>query len=112
MRIFLALLGAVAAVSLAPPVAFAPWLLAESGEEVIPLFPLALIAGSMVSFLHMLVLGVPAAGWLLKIGAFRFFPMLSAGFVGGCLCTRVEPSRFTQADAASRHGMITAPGPR
>ena len=83
MRLFFALLVAVIAASLAPTVAFALWLLAESGGAALSFLPLVLIAGSLVSFLHVLVLGLPAAGWLLKVGAFRFLPMLPVGFLIG-----------------------------
>ncbi len=83
MRLFLAVLFAVVAASLAPPIAFAIWLLAESGKMAISFLPLVFIAGTAVSCLHVLVLGLPATGWLLKIGSFRFFPMLAAGFVIG-----------------------------
>lgn len=94
MRPPLALLTAVVAASLAPPLGLALWVLAGSRGHALPYFPLILIAGTPMAFLHVLVLGLPAAMWLRKVDAFRFFPMLFAGFVAGSV-----PSLFWRASS-------------
>lgn len=85
MRLLATLLIAVVSASLAPAVAFALWLLVRSGGATLSFLPLVLAAGSFVSFLHVLVLGLPAAGWLLKVGRFHLLPMLLLGFFAGSL---------------------------
>ena len=98
MRHLLAVLLATLAAALAPAVCFGVWLLAAGGQGAPVAVPLVLLAGCFVALPHALLLGLPIAGWLLKMGKFRLVPMTLAGAaVGGVPAIILRSSGWNDA---------------
>ena len=84
MRHFLAVVLATLGAAFAPAVCFTVWLFAAGGAGALAALPMMFLAACFVALPHALLLGLPVAGWLLRIGRFQLLPMALAGAaVGG-----------------------------
>jgi hypothetical protein len=83
MRQFLATVIATIAAALAPALVVTCLFYVFGGKDSLPTLPLVFVVALAVAFLHTLLFGLLAAGWLLRVGKFRFLTMLVAGFVIG-----------------------------
>lgn len=83
MRNFLAVMAASLAAALLPALPITFLFAVLDGDNPNPVWPLVLLVATIVSLAHTLLLGLVAAGWLLRAGKFRVLPMLITGFVIG-----------------------------
>lgn len=87
MRMFLIVVIASLAAALAPAlvITFVSYADARSDLDFpLPAYlPLVFVVAFVVSLTHTLLLGLVAAGWLLRVGKFRLLPMFVVGLVIG-----------------------------
>ena len=83
MRSFVAVVAAVLAATLVPAGLSSGVWAALGGFEGLRFLPLALLVSAVVCLGHVLVLGVPAAGWLMKCNKFTWGRMLAVGAIAG-----------------------------
>jgi hypothetical protein len=118
-RCFAVLLASLAA-ALVPAMAIAcVFFFMERGSPN-PVWPVVFVVAAIVAFAHAVLLGVVAAGWLLRVGWFRLLPMVSAGLVIGSVPAAIWQHPFkaagTQSNAWSGgvqtldNGVLTAAG--
>lgn len=99
MRAQLATPAAFLAASLAPAIVVTPLVYVLLGEQSSRTLTLVFSVAVIVAFLHTLIFGLVAAGWLMIVGKFRFLPMLVAGLVIGAVPTAVL--QWPSGDAGS-----------
>jgi len=101
MRQFLAVLIASLAAALAPALAITCLFFALDHDNPNSIWPLVLLFATFVSLAHTLLLGLVAAGWLLRTGKFRALPMLSVGLIIGAVPAAIWQHPWRQAGTRS-----------
>ena len=85
MRTFTAVVVAILAATLVPVALFGLYWTFVEGESGVRLLPLALVVASLICLGHVLILGVPAAAWLLRRRRFTVPQMMALGAIVGSL---------------------------
>jgi hypothetical protein len=103
MRQFIAVALALFSAALAPALVFSSILLALGGKDALPTLALAFVAAFVVALAHVLVLGLPVSGWLMRLGRFKFRPMLLFGFIVGLVPVAIwaQPYKYSDAQYSS-----------
>ena len=101
MRQFLAVLIASLASALAPALAITYVFFALERNNTNPTWPVVLVVAIVVALGHTLLLGLIAAGWLIRVGKFRLLPMLSVGLVIGLIPAAIWQHPFKAAGTKS-----------
>jgi hypothetical protein len=98
MRQFIATSIATVAAALAPALASSAAFFAFGGNKALPTLPLVFFFALFIAFLHTLLFGLLTAGWLLRVGKFRFLPMLLSGLLIGMIPAAICNQPYNYAD--------------
>jgi hypothetical protein len=101
MRQFFATLIATIAAALAPALIVTCLFYVFGGKDSLPTLPLVFIVALVVAFLHTLLFGLLTAGWLLRVGKFRFMPMLVAALVIGVVSAAIWQQPYKHGSGSS-----------